>query len=168
MGVNMIKALETQGAEITITIEKSITLAIIDMYWKEHLRAMDDLRHNVHFASHEQKDPLLIYKLESYDLFKNMLAKMNGEIVQFLMTCRIEDNTPTQVQSNRPAPSAPKTIETKAESQNLAERSSPTHRPSAGPEPVKVEPVRADPKVGRNDPCPCGSGKKYKSCHGAI
>jgi preprotein translocase subunit SecA len=162
IAVNMSKAIETQGKEIVSAIERSITLAIIDLYWKEHLRAMDDLRHNVQFASHEQKDPLLIYKLESYDLFKQVLSRINGEIIQFLLTCKIVDNTPPQraVQS---APQ-PRVSTSKAEVQNLSSRSNEGAIEQSAP--VKTEPLKADPKIGRNDPCPCGSGKKYKSCHG--
>jgi preprotein translocase subunit SecA len=162
IGVNMAKAIETQGKEIVDSIERSITLAIIDLYWKEHLRAMDDLRHNVQFASHEQKDPLVIYKIESYDLFKKVLGRINGEIIQFLLTCKIVEGTPPQraVQS---APQ-PKVATSKADVQNLSARSN--ERAVEQSAPSKVEPLKADPKIGRNDPCPCGSGKKYKSCHG--
>lgn len=162
IGVNMAKAIETQGKEIVDSIERSITLAIIDLYWKEHLRAMDDLRHNVQFASHEQKDPLVIYKIESYDLFKKVLGRINGEIIQFLLTCKIVEGTPPQraVQS---APQ-PKVATSKADVQNLSARSNESAVEQSAPS--KVEPLKADPKIGRNDPCPCGSGKKYKSCHG--
>ncbi len=162
IGVNMAKAIETQGKEIVDSIERNITLAIIDLYWKEHLRAMDDLRHNVQFASHEQKDPLVIYKIESYDLFKKVLGRINGEIIQFLLTCKIVEGTPPQraVQS---APQ-PKVATSKADVQNLSARSN--ERAVEQSAPSKVEPLKADPKIGRNDPCPCGSGKKYKSCHG--
>jgi len=162
IGVNMAKAIETQGKEIVDSIERSITLAIIDLYWKEHLRAMDDLRHNVQFASHEQKDPLVIYKIESYDLFKKVLSRINGEIIQFLLTCKIVEGTPPQ----RAVQSAPqqRVSTSKADVQNLSARSNESAVEQSAP--VKVEPLKADPKIGRNDPCPCGSGKKYKSCHG--
>jgi preprotein translocase subunit SecA len=156
--------LETQGKEIIDTLEKSITLAIIDLYWKEHLRDMDDLRHNVQFASHEQKDPLLIYKLESYELFKNILAKINGEIIQFLLTCKIADNSGPAAQRQEPVAQQPKTSTNKPDVLNTAERNQQQAIQESST--VKNEPLRVDPKVGRNDPCPCGSGKKYKSCHG--
>jgi preprotein translocase subunit SecA len=164
IGVHMTKALETQGKEIIDTLEKSITLAIIDLYWKEHLRDMDDLRHNVQFASHEQKDPLLIYKLESYELFKNILAKINGEIIQFLLTCKIADNSGPAAQRQEPVAQQPKTSTNKPDVLNTAERNQQQAIQESST--VKNEPLRVDPKVGRNDPCPCGSGKKYKSCHG--
>ena len=166
LGVNMVKAIETGGKEIIDSMEKSITLAIIDLYWKEHLRDMDDLRHNVQFASHEQKDPLLIYKLESYELFKNVIAKINSEIIQFLFTCRIAEGNPTA--APKPAAAAPKVSTTKADVQNLNERNQQQQQAMQESAPAKAEPIKADPRVGRNDPCPCGSGKKYKSCHGKI
>ncbi len=164
IGVNMTKAMETQGKEIIDTLEKSITLAIIDLYWKEHLRDMDDLRHNVQFASHEQKDPLLIYKLESYELFKNILAKINGEIIQFLLTCKIADNSGPAALRQEPVAQQPKTSTNKPDVLNTAERNQQQAMQESAP--VRNEPLRVDPKIGRNDPCPCGSGKKYKSCHG--
>ncbi|MBM3428837.1 MAG: preprotein translocase subunit SecA, partial [Bacteroidetes bacterium] len=166
IGVNMAKAMETQGKEIIVTLEKSITLAIIDLYWKEHLRDMDDLRHNVQFASHEQKDPLLIYKLESYELFKNILAKINGEIIQFLLTCKISDGGNPTAQKQQAPVQQPKTSTTKADVLNTAERNQQQAIQGSAQTAVKHEPLRVDPKVGRNDACPCGSGKKYKSCHG--
>jgi preprotein translocase subunit SecA len=162
IAVNMSKAIETNGKEIVDSIERSITLAIIDLYWKEHLRSMDDLRHNVQFASHEQKDPLVIYKIESYDLFKKVLSRINGEIIQFLLTCKIVEGTPPQrAVQNTPQP---KVSASKADAQNLSTRSNEGAIEQSAP--VKTEPLKADPKIGRNDPCPCGSGKKYKSCHG--
>ena len=168
IGVNMAKAMETQGKEIIVTLEKSITLAIIDLYWKEHLRDMDDLRHNVQFASHEQKDPLLIYKLESYELFKNILAKINGEIIQFLLTCKISDGGNPTAQKQPTPVQQPKTSTTKADVLNTAERNQQQAIQDSTQTAVKNEPLRVDPKIGRNDPCPCGSGKKFKSCHGVA
>jgi preprotein translocase subunit SecA len=181
IGVGLEKAYQTQGAEIVDALEKGITLAMIDQSWKEHLRDMDDLRSNVQFASHEQKDPLLIYKLESYNLFKTLIAKINGELTSFLMHAQLPQG---QQQAPVRQAQAPKAVDTsrmnitKAESMNLNERvnavssGAPAAAPGAtgmppqGP-PPKQEPVRVESKVGRNDPCPCGSGKKFKSCHGA-
>jgi len=174
VAVNLEKAFQSQGTEIIDSLEKGITLAIIDSNWKEHLRSMDDLRSNVQFASHEQKDPLLIYKFESYKLFKNMIAKVNQEITSFLMKCQLPiAQQPSQIKQ---APT-PRSIDTsrvqtnKPVSQNLAERSSVMREaqmpgpPQGGPaRPETI--VRQEAKVGRNDVCPCGSGKKYKNCHG--
>ena len=173
--VNLEKAVETNGREMIDTVERSVTLAIIDNEWKEHLRNMDDLRSNVQFASHEQKDPLLIYKFESYELFKAMVSKVNNQIGQFLMRCSIPVQDANQVQqarpAQRPAPTSGQGQASKAGIQNISERSMDARRqaarPPQGPPRPKQETVRnTEPKVGRNDPCPCGSGKKYKQCHG--
>ncbi len=173
VGVNLEKAYQTSGLEIVNALEKGITLAIIDQNWKEHLRAMDDLRSNVQFASHEQKDPLLIYKLESYNLFKEMITKTNGDIANFLLTCQLPKGN-TEVRQ-APSPRQEQRVQTsKADSMNLNERVSAANRggmssqgsPMPQGPPPKQEPVKAEAKVGRNDPCPCGSGKKYKNCHG--
>jgi preprotein translocase subunit SecA len=172
--VSLEKAYQSQGREIIDALERGITLAIIDQNWKEHLRAMDDLRSNVQFASHEQKDPLLIYKFESYELFRGMISRTNAEITNFLLTCQLpQDNAPVRsVQAARPAESRVQT--SKADSMNLNERMAASSRqpagngqqmPPTGPAP-RPEPVKAEVKIGRNDPCPCGSGKKYKACHG--
>jgi len=182
IAVGLEKAYKTNGDEIVDSLEKGITLAMIDQQWKEHLRDMDDLRSNVQFASHEQKDPLLIYKLESYNLFKTLIAKINGELTSFLMHAQLPQGQQQPVRQAQ----APKAIDTsrmntrKDESMNLNQRVSNVSStagqqqraangqpmPPQGP-PPKAEPVKAEVKVGRNDPCPCGSGKKYKSCHGA-
>jgi preprotein translocase subunit SecA len=166
VAVNMEQAVKTEGREVISALEKGITLAIIDQNWKEHLRAMDDLRGNVQFAAHEQKDPLLIYKFESYELFKQMIAKTNSEIAGFLIGAVIP-----QQQAPRPS-AAPRPVEQpkvqiqKAEARNLNEQVSAS-RPDAGAQPAAVKvPIKAETKIGRNDPCPCGSGKKYKACHG--
>jgi preprotein translocase subunit SecA len=173
VAVSLEKAIQTQGREIISALEKGITLALIDQNWKEHLRAMDDLRSNVKFASHEQKDPLLIYKLESYELFKNVLAKINGDICSFLMHAKLPQGQEANVQrapANRPT-EQPKLNINKAEAMNLQERQMAVARMPQGQgapaaPPVKSEPVRAEVRIGRNDPCPCGSGKKFKACHG--
>jgi preprotein translocase subunit SecA len=157
---NLKKAFENGGREIPLAIEKSITLSIIDEAWKDHLREMDDLKQSVQNASYEQKDPLLIYKLESFELFKNMVQKTNREIISFLLKA----NLPIQEPSNVRAAQMPRRADRKAlqESRDdlLSQANSNTQQKQK-PQPVKVE-----KKVGRNDPCPCGSGKKYKQCHG--
>ncbi|MFM9985746.1 MAG: preprotein translocase subunit SecA [Flavobacteriales bacterium] len=175
VGVNLEKAYSSQGSELIDALEKGITLALIDQNWKEHLRSMDDLRSNVQFASHEQKDPLLIYKFESYKLFQGMVAKVNGDIASFLMHAEL----PKGQQPVRPAqaprqPDNARLNVSKAESMNLQQRNAAVSgstggrqmaMPPQGP-PPKAEPAKAEVRIGRNDPCPCGSGKKYKSCHG--
>jgi preprotein translocase subunit SecA len=175
VAVGLEKAYQSQCSEIVDALEKGITLAMIDQSWKEHLRDMDDLRSNVQFASHEQKDPLLIYKLESYRLFKNLIAKVNGELTGFLMHARLPQGQQGQVRQ-APAPKAPEPARLntqKAESLNLQQRVAVTQQNTAQPQqgipqgpPPKAEPVKAEVRVGRNDPCPCGSGKKFKACHG--
>ncbi len=151
---NLKKAFETDGRELTLAIEKNITLAIIDNAWKEHLREMDDLKQSVQGAAYEQKDPLLIYKFESFNLFKQLIQKVNKDIISFLLKARLPVNDPSQMK----AAEAP----TRTDMSRLnAGRSD-----IAGGGRRKAEPVRVEKKVGRNEPCPCGSGKKYKQCHG--
>jgi preprotein translocase subunit SecA len=178
---NLQKCYKSQGMELSASIEKYITLAIIDNEWKEHLREMDELRRSVQNASIEQKDPLLIYKLESFNLFKAMIDRMNGEIVGFLAKAGLPSAQP-QVQE-APAPRPPQqrveTSRTEVPQFSSARPSAPAPRPTSGPAAPggnmapppqgprqPIAPVRVDKAPGRNDPCPCGSGKKYKQCHG--
>jgi preprotein translocase subunit SecA len=175
VAVNLEKAYQSECSELVDALEKGITLAMIDQSWKEHLRDMDDLRSNVQFASHEQKDPLLIYKLESYGLFKNLVARVNGELTNFLMHAKLPQGQQGQVrQATAPKAAEPARVNTqKAESLNLQQRVAVSQQPTMqqpmpmpqGPAP-KAEPLKAEIRIGRNDPCPCGSGKKYKACHG--
>jgi len=173
------QSVATSGVSVMASLEKSVVLAIIDQYWKEHLRGMDDLRSNVQLARFEQKDPLLIYKFESYELFKAMVQKMNAEVAAFLMRCTIPTGPgDQQVQQAPQARSAmPNKISLSKENiQNIQEQAMSGGRPSAAgpgaprpsapPPPRKVQPVRTEKKVLPNEPCPCGSGKKYKKCHG--
>ncbi len=163
VAVNLDKAHSSGGKEMISALEKGITLAIIDQNWKEHLRAMDDLRSNVQFAAHEQKDPLLIYKKESFDLFRIMITKTNAEIANFLLTCQL----PSGTQANQaPQREVVRTQTTKADSGNLNQHSSQAQEAGERISQQRSAPVLADPKINRNEPCPCGSGKKYKSCHG--
>jgi preprotein translocase subunit SecA len=166
--VGIDKALNSQGQELALGIEKGVTLSIIDNEWKEHLRDMDDLRQSVQNARFEQKDPLLIYKFESFNLFRKMIEKVSFEVVSFLSKAALP-GAPEQVRTQAP----PRVAE-----QRGLQASRPGNEPAAPqrvsapgrapmPEPAqRTEPVRAEKKVGRNDPCPCGSGKKYKQCHG--
>lgn len=162
---NLNEAYSTQAKSLFESVEKGVTLAIIDNEWKEHLRAMDDLRSNVQFAQHEQKDPLLIYKFESYKLFEAMITRMNSEVASFLMRATLPASQGPQVkQAQAPVQRAPQVQTNKDSMPNLAERSA--QRVQGPVPPRQVQPVRVEKKAGRNDPCPCGSGKKYKQCHG--
>lgn len=156
------KSYETAGKEIALSVEKSITLQIIDNAWKEHLRSLDDLRQNVQNASYEQKDPLVVYKIESYNLFEQMLMDINKDITSFL--CRAALPIPEQnMRQSEDVQTDQRGIKTSRQevSQNRQQQLS-----TNGDQPEKRQPVHVEKKIGRNDPCPCGSGKKYKNCHG--
>ncbi len=153
------KCYESQGREVALSIEKTITLAIIDDQWKDHLRELDDLRTSVQNASYEQKDPLLIYKFESFNLFEKMLLNINREISIFLSRAKLQVNDPQQVKEGHlPESNNRRLSESRSgQEQAAAQRTAPQQKP---------QPVHVEKKVGRNDPCPCGSGKKFKNCHG--
>lgn len=157
---NLKKAYENGGREITLSIEKSVTLSMIDDAWKEHLREMDDLKQSSQNASYEQKDPLLIYKLESFNLFKSMVQKTNRDITSFLLKA----NLPLQDPSNVREAQTPKRADRRRLQESRDDLLSQSH--SNTQQKQKPQPVKVEKKVGRNDPCPCGSGKKYKNCHG--
>ena len=163
---NLKDAYNSESKEIVKAFEKAILLHSIDEAWKEHLREMDELRHSVQNASYENKDPLLIYKLESFGLFKKMVDEMNRKTVAILMRGQIPVREPEQVRQATPEA---KTDYSKYRTQKdeIAE-SRRVQGEVAGRDTreQKREPVRAEKTVGRNDPCPCGSGKKYKSCCG--
>ncbi|MCX6287476.1 MAG: preprotein translocase subunit SecA [Bacteroidetes bacterium] len=156
---NLRKAFDDKGKEVVISIEKGIVLSMIDNAWKEHLREMDDLKQSVQNAAYEQKDPLLIYKFESFELFKTMVQRTNKEILSFL----IKADVPIQVENVKEAQLPKKTDRGryKEERSDLLSQANTDTQEKSRPQPVKVE-----KKVGRNDPCPCGSGKKFKNCHG--
>ncbi|MBL4652451.1 MAG: SEC-C domain-containing protein [Flavobacteriales bacterium] len=165
---NLEKAYKSEGAELSIALEKSTTLAKIDDSWKEHLREMDDLRQSVQSAVYEQKDPSLIYKFESFELFKKMLDEVNREITSFLVKANLPAKNPNLVQE---APRQQRTdldnIQTsKTEVPQYSSGNSTQEGAQPKQEPQKAQPVRVEKKVGRNEPCPCGSGKKFKHCHG--
>jgi preprotein translocase subunit SecA len=161
---NIKKAYETKGKEIVLSIEKGITLAMIDDEWKEHLRELDDLKQSVQNATYEQKDPLLIYKFESFELFKKMIQKVNKEIVSFLFKGNIPLEDSDHVQEvNAPEKTDMSKLQTGRTDVAEGGGGGQTNKQ---PEQRRPEPVRVEKKVGRNDPCPCGSGKKYKQCHG--
>lgn len=167
---NLKEAVDNGGRTVLQTLEKIITLALIDDAWKEHLRAMDDLRSSVQMASYEQKDPLLIYKFEGFNLFKQMLLATNTNIVSFLLRAGI----PMQEEPPRAARQEPARTDMSQMRANKDEIDEAGQDYAAnerdvyddGRPAVKQTPVVAEPRIGRNDPCPCGSGKKYKQCHG--
>ena len=164
IAVNLKAAYENEGKEIVKSFEKAILLHTIDDAWKENLRELDELKHSVQNASYEQKDPLLIFKLESVKLFDNMVHKINNNTISVLMRGQIPVPDPEQVRAAAPEAPAPRQQyqETK---QDLTD---PNQQAAAGRDTreQKHEPVRVQKTPGRNDPCPCGSGKKFKNCHG--
>ncbi|MGN6291543.1 MAG: preprotein translocase subunit SecA [Chitinophagaceae bacterium] len=166
------KTLNTEGKELTSALEKTITLAVIDEAWKEHLRAMDDLKQSVQTAYLEQKDPLVIYKVEAFQQFKNMDSDVNKDIVSFLCHASIpvqQQNAP--LKEGRPEKTDYSKMrankeEIDAAGEDYAANERDRFEPGGADTAVKQEPIKVAPKIGRNDPCPCGSGKKYKNCHG--
>lgn len=169
---NLDKYLATEGRELNDALERNITLALIDDAWKEHLRAMDDLRHSVQTAGYEQKDPLVIYKIEAFGAFKQMDDQVNKDIVSFLCHAQIpiQQNNADQIREGR---------ERKTDLSKMRQRKEEFAGAGTGPEhlsaendyidpseQVRQEPIRVEKTPGRNDLCPCGSGKKYKHCHG--
>src|SRR5690554_296860 len=167
---NLKKAYETEGKELAKSFEKAIMLITIDEAWKEHLRELDDLKQAVQNASYEQKDPLLIYKFESFNLFKGMIDKNNKSVVSSLAKAHIPIRDASQVreaeQRRRPDLSALRTQKDDPGAGAPAGRPPMPGEPQAPQKPQPVQPIRTEKKVGRNEPCPCGSGKKYKQCHG--
>ena len=159
--VELQKCKDTDCAEIYKVFAKIVMFTTIDDAWREHLREMDELRHSVQNATYEQKDPLLIYKLESYDLFAKMLDKVNRETLSILNKAYIptRENNPESVQQERQQKA--KVDVNKLQASRMAAAAAAGQAEKSKPAPIKVE-----KKVGRNDPCPCGSGKKYKHCHG--
>ncbi|MCX6301624.1 MAG: preprotein translocase subunit SecA [Bacteroidia bacterium] len=158
---NLKATAESEGKELAKAYEKTVVLATIDEAWKEHLREMDELKTSVQNATYEQKDPLLIYKFESFGLFKTMLDKVNKDVVSTLMKGYIPNQDPDQVKEAQRR----RQVENLRTSKSDFSQYSSTGGGSQDKN-QKTEPVRVDKKVGRNDPCPCGSGKKYKHCHG--
>ncbi len=166
--VNVKAAYDSRGKEVIKSFEKAILLHTIDNAWKENLRDLDDLKHSVQNASYEQKDPLLIFKLESVTLFDKMVGKINDQTVSILMRGQIpvqekeQSNVKVAPDPSRNRPQQ-KYSETKVDL-NDANQQAAAQRDTR--ENVKREPIRVEKTVGRNDPCPCGSGKKFKNCHG--
>ena len=155
-------AVNSDGESVKLDIEKTVTLSIIDHNWKEHLRSMDELKDSVQAASFEQKDPLVIYKLEAYNLFEHLVYKINEEVLSYLMKGKliVEGRELEEAKIQHTDMSRTQT--------SREERAAKAAAANAGGRQV-IETVKRDaPKVGRNDLCPCGSGKKYKHCHGRF
>lgn len=156
--INLQKAYESMGKELPRAIAKTVTLITIDEHWKEHLREMDDLKQSVQNASYEQKDPLLIYKLESYNLFQSVIEKINKDVLSFLVRAQVPvaQNEDLNVREDA----------RRRHTDLSSMRTSRSELSANAGEPKSKAPVHVEKKVGRNDPCPCGSGKKYKNCCG--
>ena len=161
--VELAKCKESDGAEVFKAFSKVVMFTTIDDAWREHLREMDELRHSVQNAQYEQKDPLLIYKLESYNLFAAMLEKVNRDTLAVLNKAYIpvRENNPESLQQDRQQRA--KVDVNKLQASRMAAAAAAGQGDKSKPAPIKVE-----KKVGRNEPCPCGSGKKYKNCHGKL
>ena len=164
VAVNLKAACESEGKEIVKAFEKKILLHTIDDAWKENLRELDELKHSVQNASYEQKDPLLIFKLESVKLFDDMVNKINNNTISVLMRGQIPVQEPEQVREAAPERPAPR----QQYQETKRDLTDPNQQAAANRDTreQKREPIRAEKTVGRNDPCPCGSGKKFKNCHG--
>ena len=160
---NLKATAESEGKELARAYEKTVVLATIDDAWKEHLREMDELKQSVQNATYEQKDPLLIYKFESFELFRTMLNQVNKDVVSTLMKGHIPSQDPEQVKE------AERRRQVDMSNYRASKSDFSQYSSTGGGDPdrrQRTEPVRVEKKVGRNDPCPCGSGKKYKQCHG--
>jgi preprotein translocase subunit SecA len=157
---NLKKSYETEGKDLMKSYQKTIILMTIDELWKEHLREMDDLKQSVQTATYEQKDPLLIYKFESFELFKTMIGRVNRDVISTLMKGHIPLRDADQVrQAEQKRRLDMSRYETSRKNELLGNQQG---------EQDKAQPVRVEKKVGRNEPCPCGSGKKFKHCHGKV
>ena len=157
--VDLRKAYESKGKEVIRAVEKTVMLRVIDEYWKNHLREMDDLKQSVQNAAYEQKDPIVVYKTESYNLFITMLENLSKDVLAFLLRAQIYLRQEQQ----------PEDVVTEGHEKRSDMSRMQTSRPDLltnSSEPKTNAPIRVEKKVGRNDPCPCGSGKKYKNCHG--
>ena len=145
---------------MTKYIETNVFLSFIDLFWKEHLRALDDLRQSVQGAVYEQKDPLLIYKFESFELFKGMLNVINKEITSFLLKAKLPV-TNTKIEQQKSNVKENQNIQTSR--QSFIQDNKNTNEKKKKPQ---FAPIKKEKKINRNEPCPCGSGKKYKKCCG--
>ena len=173
-GVNILvplaETVKNEGKDLMMYFEKNIALSLIDDTWKDHLRMMDDLKQEVQTAGYEQKDPLVIYKIESFNLFKTLISGINKEIASFLFKGMLPIAEPQQVKAASAEQTSFKGLK---ESRNDVGGSPVAsnqqgNAPEAEAPVKKPEPIRVGEKIGRNDPCPCGSGKKFKQCHGKL
>ena len=183
--VGLQKTLSSEGRELMNAVERQITLSIIDEAWKEHLRGMDDLKQSVQTAYLEQKDPLVIYKVEAFELFRHMDSDVNRDIVSFLCHSNIYHSSqhPAEIREGREQKTDMSKLRIRKDEMATSGNGGAPGPQGGGPvqqgipqegggdyydpaEAVRKEPVKVGPKIGRNDPCPCGSGKKYKNCHG--
>ena len=169
VAVNLKRAYETESREVIKEFEKRTLLFVIDDEWKEHLRRLDDLKQSAQNASYEQKDPLLIYKIESFNLFEQMLTSFNRRAIAILLRGQI--NIAEGQEVSRAQQQQRQDMSRYRAQKDQVARAQQAQQQAAGRdtrEQQRTEPIRrTEPKIGRNDPCPCGSGKKYKNCHGA-
>ncbi len=173
--INLQEAYDSHSRNIVKEWHKGIMLVTIDELWKEHLRELDQLRQSVQNASYEQKDPLVIYKVESFHLFENMLNNLNTKVVSALMRGQVyipqrpdNQDAPKQPEVQRAMPERKNDYSKYRESKEALPGENATRAAASAPQGEKQRPMPGvnGPKVGRNDPCPCGSGKKFKNCHG--
>ncbi|HLP21000.1 MAG TPA: SEC-C metal-binding domain-containing protein, partial [Chitinophagales bacterium] len=171
--IDLQKVIADEGKDLNSYFEKAITLSLIDEAWKHHLRAVDDLKQEVQLASYEQKDPIVIYKKEAFNLFSDMIGSVNREIASFLFKGQVPQADPQQqvrnAEQEKQKAFANKIQVGRGEVENnapVANNNGPQNQPPQQEPQIKQEPIRVGDKVGRNDPCPCGSGKKFKNCHG--
>ena len=165
VSVPLKKAIANKGQEVFKSFEKNVTLYLIDDAWKEHLREMDELKQSVQNAVYEQKDPLLVYKFEAFELFRQMLASVNKDLVSFLFRGGIPtQQEPDEIREAKPQPKLDLKKMRTSKPELVSEANGVPMMDMR--ELQKATPVRVEQKIGRNDPCPCGSGKKYKNCHG--
>lgn len=162
---NLKEAYDTECKSVVKQFEKTILLHVIDDCWKENLRALDELKHSVQNASYEQKDPLVIFKLESVKLFDDMVNQMNNRIVSVLMRAQIPEIQREEVREAAPEQRSQRYTEQKDDLTNPAQRAAANQDTRQNAE-ARRQPVHKEKLPGRNDPCPCGSGKKFKNCHG--
>ena len=153
---------EMLGSELMARLERYAVLSVIDDKWKEHLREMDDLKEGIGLRAYGQKDPLVEYKAEAFHLFVSLIGEIRNDVVSF--SFKFFPQEPEEVQARRAQQQRMRTV--KDSSQNMGLQTSDTAQESQNR--GKQQPVKVEAKVGRNDPCPCGSGKKYKNCHGKI
>ena len=161
-------AVETNGRFLMTEVEKTVTLALIDEQWKEHLRSMDDLKDSVQSASFEQKDPLVVYKMEAYNLFEQLVYQINEKVTSYLLRGTVVFQDGSRVEEARvQRTDLSRTRAGRTPDQQEAERARAAAAAVSQRQEKPETFMRNDPKIGRNDPCPCGSGKKYKQCHGS-